>query len=202
MHWKWKQGHDHCPQEQWVRGELDTHVTDPGTRQAVASIVLEVWTKCYACRGRNEISISWENLNYSFRLRKKAKGRIEVNQGWELPGICTLVIYTLPMADITNQSPIPFFFFYRALTLPQNLLSALCSWQETAIEWIWHWWQNLFATSVVKVFITKMVSGKWCRKEMFKLQLLLPSLLLPEVALFELSVLFCTSLAIQDFLVI
>ena len=76
-HWEWNQGYDHCPQEQGVRGELDTHVTDPGMRQAVACIVPELWTKCSACSGKNEISISWENLNYSSHLKKKPKAGLK-----------------------------------------------------------------------------------------------------------------------------
>lgn len=56
--------------------EIDTHVTKSGMGQAVASVVPEVWTKCYEWSGKNEINISEETLNYSSHLKKKPRAEL------------------------------------------------------------------------------------------------------------------------------
>ena len=138
----------HCAQDGEREEEIDTRGTGSGLGQAVASAVPEVWARCYEYRGKNEINISRENLNYSSHWRKSQR------QDWTQAQMRTTwhpYLY-LVLSDITNQSPIPFFFFFfpgRAQILSWDFSQFIV----IAVEWVGYLWWNLFATSVVQVFI-------------------------------------------------
>ena len=135
----------HCAQDAVWEGEIETRGTGLGLGQAVASAVPELWTSGYEYRGRNEISISRENLNYSSHWRKSWR------QDWTQAQMRTTwhPDHTLSIQTSLINHQFLFFFFFCA----QILSWIFSQFTVIAVEWVGYLWWNLFATSVVQVFI-------------------------------------------------